>query len=495
MTVSSPSLRAALSLTTADKRWMDFLVQTINETWDEAHPERPKTHGYLGSEEFIRLQFEEYLLALLSSMKYHNELTGPTSPHLGNKPPGVHPQATDIEGDPALEFNADFLELWRATPNYMLFDRLTSDALLFSIVEPRHPCSGGLGFEDIQRRLAQQVADLHLDERVREGRETLNKHLATGQKKVSSVFNSFWSDLEAMREAQRKKNEESNNPAPDNTASLEKESRMSTASPRPSMSSIRSVGGTSWSFGAKKPPAVDMSQVQATAAAAGQRATAYFNSWGSWATERRKDWQEKRSASNSTRTSPTSTPRPSLSVTDAPECVDVAVRPAIAQTRSEDASTLSRSSSRRKRFSNMIRRRDSSRDSVISTNTPVSHEESPKQASPSEPVSAQPSPYAEPQMPPPSAPPVQVVMPASDPLPATGAGEQESAPTPMLMASDRLRTTAPPEPPISPLHLDESENVFTAIDISSTMPKEKGESNDGGDKANAGADTAAAEKS
>ncbi len=36
-----------------------------------ANPSQPKTMGYAGSEEFIRLQFEEYLLALLSSIKYH----------------------------------------------------------------------------------------------------------------------------------------------------------------------------------------------------------------------------------------------------------------------------------------------------------------------------------------------------------------------------------------------------------------------------------------
>ncbi|KAI5283596.1 late secretory pathway protein avl9, partial [Ascosphaera aggregata] len=61
-------LESALALTAADRRWINLLTQTINDTWDDAHPEQPKTHGYLGSEEFIRLQFEEYLLALLSSM-------------------------------------------------------------------------------------------------------------------------------------------------------------------------------------------------------------------------------------------------------------------------------------------------------------------------------------------------------------------------------------------------------------------------------------------
>jgi len=46
---------------------------------------------------------------------------------------------------------------------------------------------------------------LHLDERIQNSREVLGKHLATGQKKVSTAFNTLWADIEAMREAQRRK--------------------------------------------------------------------------------------------------------------------------------------------------------------------------------------------------------------------------------------------------------------------------------------------------
>ncbi|KAF7559060.1 hypothetical protein G7046_g5096 [Stylonectria norvegica] len=69
VSITSTSLRAALTLTAADRRWIDYLTQEINETWDEANPNRPKTLKYVGSEEFIRLQFEEYILALISSVK------------------------------------------------------------------------------------------------------------------------------------------------------------------------------------------------------------------------------------------------------------------------------------------------------------------------------------------------------------------------------------------------------------------------------------------
>lgn len=69
--MTSPSLRAALVLSAADRRWIDALVFSVTESWDEADPSRPKTMGFVGSEDYIRLQFEEYVLSMVSSVKYH----------------------------------------------------------------------------------------------------------------------------------------------------------------------------------------------------------------------------------------------------------------------------------------------------------------------------------------------------------------------------------------------------------------------------------------
>lgn len=198
------------------------------------------------------------------------------------------------------EFGTHFLERWRTTPNYALFHRLTSDSHLFSIVEPRHPCAGGLGIHDIQRRLAQQIAELHLDERVREGREALNKHLATGQKRVNFAFNSFWADIN-----QRKKNEQQRRYS-EELAGSESVDNKSISSPRTSISTIATSSGAGpWSFGARKAPVVDIAQAQATVAAAGQRASSYFSSWGAWANDRRKEWQEKKASGNNSPVSST----------------------------------------------------------------------------------------------------------------------------------------------------------------------------------------------
>ncbi|EON63726.1 hypothetical protein W97_02954 [Coniosporium apollinis CBS 100218] len=260
--ISSPSLRSALTLTTPDRRWIDFITQAVNETWDESNPSRPKTMGYSGSEEFIRLQFEEYLLALLSSIKCRLYL----QKHRDDPRAAVG----GIEGDPALEFGTEWIDAWMKTENFRLFDKFT-DSHLFDIVPPSHPCSGGLTIEDVQRRLAQQVAELHLDERFQVGREVVGKHLVTGQKKVSTAFNNLWADIEAMREAQRSKHEEARAAA-----------AAAGMSPPTSPSDKAPMGGVRF------PKAPDLSHAQASVQAASSRAGAYLSSWGMWASEKRK---------------------------------------------------------------------------------------------------------------------------------------------------------------------------------------------------------------
>ncbi|KAJ5247521.1 hypothetical protein N7468_002504 [Penicillium chermesinum] len=344
--ISSPTLRSALALSVADRRWIDLLTQIVNETWVDEDPSRPKTLGFMGSEEFIRLQFEEYLLALLSSMKYHEELTTiSTEPSNRSR---AHLQTFNIEGDPALDFNVEFLYQWQKTPNYALFSRLTSDALLYSITEPKHPSAGGLTIEDIQRRLSQQVADLHLDERVREGREALNRQLAAGQKKVSAAFNSFWSDIETMREAQKKRNEEK--------AALSQRTSIDTSVSPPTASAQSSPSEASGWWQGRQRPSIDLSNAQTTMSAASQKAGSYLSSWSSWASEKRKEWQDRRASPSSGVIPSPSTP--SLpAVTEAGEA-DRERRDSISR-HSEDGGSLTRSLSRRKRWSNIILRRDS----------------------------------------------------------------------------------------------------------------------------------------
>lgn len=225
----------------------------------------------MGSEEFIRLQFEEYLLALLSSVKYHIYLED-----------GQNAPLLSIEGDPSQDFNPDWIDSWRQTSSYALFASHT-DSHLFDIVEPRHPTAGNLSFEDIQRRLALQIQTLHLDDRLASSKDLLHKHLASGQKKVSTAFTNLWADIEAFREAQRRKSDAAISTSPPKPAD-------SNGSSKPSQALAASAPNSSLQPARYVPRAPDLSSAQASVAAAGHRAGAYISSWGAWASERRKGW-------------------------------------------------------------------------------------------------------------------------------------------------------------------------------------------------------------
>lgn len=246
----------------------------------------------MGSEEFIRLQFEEYLLALLSSVKYHIYLEDSQ-----NTP------VLSIDGDPSQDFNPDWIDSWRRTSSYALFASYT-DTHLFDIVEPRHPTAGNLSFEDIQRRLALQIQTLHLDDRLASSKDLLHKHLANGQKKVSTAFTNLWADIEALREAQRRKSETAiSTPFP-------KPADSSNGLSTPHQSLASSVPNSSSQPARYVPRAPDLSGAQASVTAAGHRAGAYISSWGAWASERRKGWGRtssgiERSADDGTGPSPT----------------------------------------------------------------------------------------------------------------------------------------------------------------------------------------------
>jgi hypothetical protein len=166
-----------------------------------------------------------------------------------------------LEGDPTYDFGTDWIEAWMQTENYRIWDKNT-DSHLFDIVEPKHPCAGGLTIDDVQRRLAQQVQELHLDERFAVGKEVLGRNLAAGKERASSVFNKLYNDMELLRENQRRRRAEQ--------AALAEHDEP--ASP------------------AARNFVPDLSKAQATAANVGSMAGAYMSSWASWAGEKKKGW-------------------------------------------------------------------------------------------------------------------------------------------------------------------------------------------------------------
>lgn len=249
--ITSTSLKQALQLSTPDRRWIDFITQTVNDTWDEANPSRPKTLGFMGSEEFIRLQFEDYIVALLSAVKYHNFLIK----HANNP----RMLLAHVDGDPAVDFNLDWIDAWMKTENYRIWNSKTDDHL-FDIAEPRHICAGGLTIDDVSRRVTQQVQDLHLDEKLAQGKVAAARNWAAAREKGGTMINKFYAELESYREAQRKKAEET----------------KGFQDSQPTSPTIRNGNGQSY----------------------GEKAGSYMSSWASWAGEKRKALAARSSGSS-----------------------------------------------------------------------------------------------------------------------------------------------------------------------------------------------------
>ncbi|AET39305.1 Avl9p Ecym_4239 [Eremothecium cymbalariae DBVPG len=130
-------LNEALQLSHQDRKWMDLLIQNINNTWNEYDLTTPSTFQFEGSEDFIRWQFEEYLTGLMSSVKLDGFLTR----NSGNEMNTRLLPTSYIQEDPTQPFNPTWIQLWRQTQNYKMFYIFTDDRL-FDLFEPKHVYNG-----------------------------------------------------------------------------------------------------------------------------------------------------------------------------------------------------------------------------------------------------------------------------------------------------------------------------------------------------------------
>ncbi|KAG5370097.1 Late secretory pathway protein [Yarrowia sp. C11] len=124
--ILNSSLKSPLALSSYDKKWIDRVVQAVDTSSGNS-----AATTFHGNEDYVRLQFEDYLMGLLSAVKYDNFL----SSHGSAPPPEM--LLKEVHGNPVKQFSLDWVNCWRATLNYELFNNFT-DGELFDIVEPRH---------------------------------------------------------------------------------------------------------------------------------------------------------------------------------------------------------------------------------------------------------------------------------------------------------------------------------------------------------------------
>ncbi|EPQ25998.1 uncharacterized protein PFL1_06453 [Pseudozyma flocculosa PF-1] len=186
-------LQQIVGLTPADRKWMDEIVHTVNETWNPADPTRPTSMGYHGSDDYLRAKFEDYICAMLSSTRYADFLAK-------SDPDQVSITAPDASS--SHHFGTEYLAALRGTNAFAIWQR-TTDPMLFDIVDHKHPCEGKTSaIEDVGLRLSAGLHDLRLEENLGPTREAIGSAIQAGGANIYRLASNFRTDFAKFRAAQ-----------------------------------------------------------------------------------------------------------------------------------------------------------------------------------------------------------------------------------------------------------------------------------------------------
>ncbi|KAJ0059960.1 hypothetical protein NL108_016980, partial [Boleophthalmus pectinirostris] len=123
-----PELRRALALTTADLRFVDYLVKHVTENRDDVFLDGT---GWEGGDEWIRAQFTLYLHSLLAS--------------------ALHQDNERLLAD----YGAPFITAWKMTHNYRVW--ISNKHPGMTHITAGHPFQGQYSVADVKLRLSHSV--------------------------------------------------------------------------------------------------------------------------------------------------------------------------------------------------------------------------------------------------------------------------------------------------------------------------------------------------
>lgn len=109
-----------LSLTHQDKKFINHLISTIH----------PDSKDYIGNDDYIRYQFEDYINSLISTMRYHQY-----AKRFNQPPPGF--SADDPNEGLIDDFNKYYLRAWEKTENFHIWHAM-ADEFIFNFIDPIH---------------------------------------------------------------------------------------------------------------------------------------------------------------------------------------------------------------------------------------------------------------------------------------------------------------------------------------------------------------------
>lgn len=148
---------------------------------------------FVGSDDFLRAKFEEYICAALSSVKFVQFLEK-------GKAGQVLVSSSELNAGLST-FNEAWIAGFQTTPAFAYWDHYV-DPVIFDLVEPRHPAQGSTSvLSDVGLRLMQGVHDLKLDEHLGPARELVGKGIQSGRQSVWGMVSAVRKDLAKRQQA------------------------------------------------------------------------------------------------------------------------------------------------------------------------------------------------------------------------------------------------------------------------------------------------------
>ncbi|UZJ53576.1 hypothetical protein CBS101457_002896 [Exobasidium rhododendri] len=281
-----PKLQQIVNLTAADRKWMDEIVGVVVDTWNAADPSRPSSMQFLGSDDYLRGKFEEYICSMLSSIKYGEFLLK-----------GEAAQVSIIAPDSSTTdaFGHEFITAFKTTRAFSLWDR-TTDSMIFDLFDHKHPCEGKTStLEDVSLRLTSGIYDLHLDEHLAKNlgptREKLGQAINTGSQTAWKYANDWGQQLAKYRREQINKQEAQTEEGTPHSPT-KGVYHVSAAASSSSEDHHKDGGGAASFLTPAQQQAASDFQKQASAAAmqAGTQMKSALGSFGSFLSSKQKQW-------------------------------------------------------------------------------------------------------------------------------------------------------------------------------------------------------------
>ncbi|KAE8218761.1 hypothetical protein CF319_g7419 [Tilletia indica] len=187
----NPLAQRLSALTAPDRKWMAELENLVLSTWNPADPTRPAGMQYEGSDDHLRARFEEYICALLASVKHYQ---------FDRKVGKGDAALAGASGSSTHAFGTDFLEAFMRTKAFPSWNDST-DPMIFDIIDHRHPCDGKTSaIEDVGLRLAAGLQDMHLEENLAPARQVVVSALSQGGAGLFRFANGLRSEVVKLRE-------------------------------------------------------------------------------------------------------------------------------------------------------------------------------------------------------------------------------------------------------------------------------------------------------